>query len=486
MTDQNTSSKPEISAQAYKMLPWISAMALFMQMLDATVLNTALPAIAHSFGRSPLSMQSAIISYAITVALLIPLSGYLADHFGTKRVFIIAVSLFSFGSLLCTISPNLTALVVSRVIQGAGGAMMVPVARLAMIKAFDRSDLLAAINLSAVPALIGPVLGPLVGGYLVDIASWHWIFLINIPIGALGIYFGLKYLPNFQDSSEQLDFIGFCLFGFSILMVSLGLEFASEPKSGFLFAFVIALFGVFLLFSYFYHAKKTLHPLFPLSLFKIRTFTIGIIGNIGTRLGVSAIPLMVPLLVQVIFLFSPSAAGWMMVPLALATVFMKKFVTPILKKFGYRKTLISNTIFAGIGIMMLALPTQNTPMIMWVILLTIIGSINSLQFTAMNTIVLADLRPYQTSSGNSLIAANQQLSISFAIAISSAILRFLSQNQWLTHNGESLHNAFRATFIILGISTILSALIFARLHPRDGDNLLHKKRIAPPPKTETV
>ena len=461
------------------MLPWITAMALFMQMLDSTILNTALPTIARDFDRSPLSMQSAIISYALTVALLIPLSGYLADHFGTKRVFVVSVSLFSFGSLLCALSPNLTALVLSRIIQGAGGAMMVPVARLTMIKAFDRSDLLAAINLSAIPGLIGPVLGPLVGGYLIDLASWHWIFLINLPIGLMGIYFGLKFLPDFKDSSEELDFIGFCLFSLSILMISLGLEFVSEGNS-YLYSSVIALFGVFLMSMYLLHAKKIDNPLFSPALLKIRTFTTGILGSLVSRIGMSAIPLMVPLLVQVIFLYSPSAAGWMMVPLALATVCMKTFVTPILTKFGYRKTLMTNTVLAGIGIMMLALPNKDTHIVLWVMLLTFIGSVNSLQFTSMNTIVLANLRPHQTSSGNSLFAVNQQLSISFGIAISAAILGLLSQNSWVTNHGTSPQNAFRLTFLILGGVTILSTLIFARLHPKDGESLITHRSTSPP------
>ena len=464
----------KISPSSLKMMPWITAMALFMQLLDSTILNTALPSIAHDFNRSPLTMQSAIISYALTVALFIPLSGFLADRFGTQKVFVVSVSLFSFGSLLCAISPNLTALVVSRVIQGMGGAMMVPVARLAMIKAFDRSDLLAAINLSAIPGLIGPVLGPAIGGYLVDFASWHWIFLINIPVGLIGVYFGVKYLPNYKDASKNLDFIGFCLFSFAIVAISLGLEFIGEGNA-YLYSFVIIAFGVFLMASYVHHAKVHEEPLFPLILMKIRTFSVGILGSLFSRIGMSAVPLLVPLLLQVVFKYPPSTAGLMMTPLALATVGMKTFVQPILKKFGYRKTLVFNTVFAGVGIMLLALPNRDIPLVIWILLLTGIGAINSLQFTAMNTIVLSDLRENLTSSGNSLLTVNQQLSISFGIAVSAAILRILSENSWLTNHGTNTHNAFRLTFIILGLMTIFSALIFARLHPKDGEELIRKK-----------
>ena len=470
----STYSSEKISPKSLKMMPWITAMALFMQLLDSTILNTALPSIAHDFNRSPLSMQSAIISYALTVALFIPLSGFLADRFGTQKVFVVSVSLFSFGSFLCAISPSLAALVVSRVIQGMGGAMMVPVARLAMIKAFDRSDLLAAINLSAIPGLIGPVLGPAIGGYLVDFASWHWIFLINIPVGLVGVYFGLKYLPNFKDSSKNLDFVGFCLFSSAIVIMSLGLEFISEGNAYF-YSIVIILFSVFLMAIYVRHAKSYETPLFPLVLMKIRTFYIGILGSLFSRIGMSAVPLLVPLLLQVIFKYPPSTAGMMMVPLALATVGMKTFVQPILRKFGYRKTLIINTVLAGIGIMLLALPNRDIPLIIWILLLTGIGAINSLQFTAMNTIVLSDLRENLTSSGNSLLTVNQQLSLSFGIAVSVAILRILNTSSWLTNNGVNPHNAFRLTFIILGFLTILSALIFSRLHPKDGEDLIRKR-----------
>ncbi|WP_434777792.1 MFS transporter [Neisseria sp. Ec49-e6-T10] len=467
----HTSAPP--SPIVYKMLPWITAMALFMQSLDATVLNTALPAIAKDFQRSPLSMQSAIISYALTVALLIPISGFLADKFGTKKVFITAVSLFSIGSLLCALSASLDALVVSRIIQGIGGAMMMPVARLAMIKTFDRSDLLAAINFSTIPGLIGPVLGPLVGGYLVHIASWHWVFIINIPIGIIGIYCGLKYMPDFEDSSEHFDFLGFVLFSLSIVMVSLGLEFVSEGNN-YLFSLTIALLGILLMYLYTKYAKQAEYPIFSLSLFKVRTFMIGLAGSLASRIGLSSLPLLIPLLMQVIFAFSPAFSGWMLVPMALASVTMKTMVTPILKKFGYRKTLMGNTIFAGIGIMLLAIPNQHTPVIVWVILLALIGAVNSLQFTSMNTIVLADLQTEQASSGNSLVAVNQQLAISFGIAVGAALVHLLSLSSWLTNDGQNLHTAFRVSFVLLGLSTILSSLIFAKLKDHDGDNLFHK------------
>ncbi|WP_227403768.1 MFS transporter, partial [Klebsiella pneumoniae] len=199
-------------------LPWIAAMAFFMQALDATILNTALPAIAHSLNRSPLAMQSAIISYTLTVAMLIPVSGWLADRFGTRRVFIIAVSLFTLGSLACALSSSLTELVIFRVIQGIGGAMMMPVARLALLRAYPRSELLPVLNFVTMPGLVGPILGPVLGGVFVTWASWHWIFLINIPIGVIGILYARKYMPNFTTPRRRFDIGGFLLFGLSLVL----------------------------------------------------------------------------------------------------------------------------------------------------------------------------------------------------------------------------------------------------------------------------
>ena len=209
-------------------LPWIAAMAFFMQALDATILNTALPAIAHSLNRSPLAMQSAIISYTLTVAMLIPVSGWLADRFGTRRVFIIAVSLFTLGSLACALSSSLTELVIFRVIQGVGGAMMMPVARLALLRAYPRSELLPVLNFVTMPGLVGPILGPVLGGVVVTWASWHWIFLINIPIGVIGILYARRYMPNFTTPRRRFDITGFLLFGLSLVLFSSGIELFGE------------------------------------------------------------------------------------------------------------------------------------------------------------------------------------------------------------------------------------------------------------------
>jgi EmrB/QacA subfamily drug resistance transporter len=253
-------------------LPWIAAMAFFMQALDATILNTALPAIAHSLNRSPLAMQSAIISYTLTVAMLIPVSGWLADRFGTRRIFMIAVTLFTLGSLACVLSTSLLELVIFRVIQGIGGAMMMPVARLALLRAYPRSELLPVLNFVTMPGLVGPILGPVLGGVLVTWASWHWIFLINIPIGITGLFYARKYMPNFTTPKRSFDMSGFLLFGLSLVLFSSGMELFGERIVASWIAFVIIGISILLLLAYIRHARRHPTPLISLSLFKTALF----------------------------------------------------------------------------------------------------------------------------------------------------------------------------------------------------------------------
>ena len=290
-------------------LPWIAAMAFFMQALDATILNTALPAIAQSLNRSPLAMQSAIISYTLTVAMLIPVSGWLADRFGTRRVFMLAVTLFTLGSLACALSSSLTELVIFRVLQGIGGAMMMPVARLALLRAYPRSELLPVLNFVTMPGLVGPILGPVLGGVFVTWASWHWIFLINIPIGVAGLLYARKYMPNFTTPRRSFDMGGFFLFGLSLVLFSSGMELFGEKIVATWMALSVILAGILLFLLYIRHARRHPMPLISLGLFNTRTFSVGIAGNIASRLGTGCVPFLMPLMLQVGFGYPALIAG---------------------------------------------------------------------------------------------------------------------------------------------------------------------------------
>ncbi|MDO1510216.1 MULTISPECIES: DHA2 family efflux MFS transporter permease subunit [unclassified Neisseria] len=453
-------------------LPMLLAIAIFMQMLDATILNTALPKMAVDLNESPLNMQSAIIAYVLTLALLIPLSGYLVDRFGTRNVFVAAMGLFMTGSLLCAAAPNLTMLVIARIVQGLGGSMLAPVPRLTLMKVYDKSQLLNAINYAVMPALIGPVVGPLVGGYLVEYASWHWIFLLNLPIGALGIWMSMKIMPNIKGERGRFDMLGFLLFAVAACFLSLSVELVTHPNA-LLFSALTAIIGIAALWLYREHAKHDEDPLYAAHLFQVRTFRLGLIGNLASRLGISSIPFLLPLLFQVAFGFSASLSGWLVAPVALASLLVKPLIKPIMTRFGYRNVLVANTRILGLLIMAVALPVAETPLWLWVVLLLAMGVCNSIQFSAMNTLTIADLRPYQTGSGNSLMAVNQQLAMSFGIALGALMLQWWSQSGLI---GPNLHTAFRCTFIGTGTITLLSSLIFTRLHRSDGSSLTSVKK----------
>lgn len=439
-----------------------------MQMLDSTVLNTSLPSIAKDLNESPLNMQNAIISYVLTLALFMPASGFLADKFGTKKIFILSLILFSLGSLLCSLSSNLTFLVISRVIQGVGGSLMTPVGKLALIKTFDKSELLKAMNFAIIPALIGPVLGPLMGGYMVDYLSWHWIFLINIPMGILGIVLGMKYMPNYTSEIIDFDFKGFLFFAVASLLLSISLELLGNANN---ISPVLMVFFTGFLFLYFYyrHAKKDENPIFPLDLFLVRTFRVGMLGNLATRLGISSIPLLIPLMIQIAYGESAVVSGWIVAPMAITAMFGKSAVIKILNIYGYRKTLMINTFTIGVLICTMALPGINASIYWFVPLIAILGFFNSVQYTAMNTISIADLRDNQTSSGNSLVSVNQQIAIGFGIAFGLIVLKLFEGDTQLIKG--NIHNAFRYTFLVVGVLTILSGFVFRRLHFRDGENM---------------
>lgn len=460
-----------MNTKASKYLPFLLALAIFMQMLDATILNTALPKMALDLDESPLNMQSAIISYALTLALLMPLSGYLSDRFGTKKVFLTATLLFMLGSFFCALSFNLTFLVISRIIQAVGGAMLMPLPRMILLRAYERKEVLNVMNFIIMPALIGPVLGPLVGGYLVVYASWHWIFLINIPIGFLILFFSLKIFPDFKSplSKEELKFDsrGFFIFALGAVSLSLAVEFLTRNDMKFIsiLAFLIG-FGAVL--SYYRYAKGNKNAIYSLELFKVRTYRLGMLGNFFSRLGMSSLPYLLPLLLQVAFLHSPTVSGWSLAPIALAALLSKPFIRPLIKTFGYKNILIWNTRLVGLLIMSLSLLKITTPFYILIPSLLMIGVLNSIQYASMNTLSIAKLRDYQSGSANSLLAVNQQLAVSFGIAFGALILNFFLHDGQST---ESIHQAFTYTFVIIGSVTFLSSFVFKKLHIKDGNNM---------------
>ncbi|MTG98748.1 MULTISPECIES: multidrug transporter subunit MdtD [Myroides] len=452
-----------------KYLPWLGALAIFMQALDATILNTGLPSIAKSLGESPLQMQSVIVSYTLTVALLIPLSGWLADRFGTKKIFILAVTLFTLGSLFCSVSRNLDELILSRIFQAIGGSMMVPVARLTLIYAYPKDKLLKVINFITIPALIGPMLGPTVGGFLVEKLSWHWIFLINLPVGIIAVLFARTIVPDFTNEVKRFDLWGWLLLSGGLTMITIVIERWDSPSISVFNLIAFGLLAILCIVGYVYYAKRTPFPLIKLSLFKIDTLKIGLIGNLVTRLGIGGMPLMIPLLLQVGYGYSAFYAGLMMIPQALSNLISRNFVVPIVKKYGYRKTLISNTILTGLLISMFFFIDRNTPY--WVVILLMIGNgaFNAVQFTSMNTISLADLDNETSSEGNSLLSVTQQLAISLGISVSAMFL-LIFKKSFVGDTGDSI-DVFRYTFLVMGLLTVISSYVFTKLDSNSGASM---------------
>ncbi|NUZ05434.1 multidrug transporter subunit MdtD [Piscinibacter koreensis] len=450
-----------------RLLPWLVAIAFFMQTLDSTILNTTLPRMAESLGESPLRMQSVVIAYMLTVALFIPASGWLADRFGTRRVFLSAIGLFSFGSLLCALSPSLPWLVAARVVQGIGGALLLPVGRLAVLRAFPRDELLKVLSFVSIPGLVGPLVGPPLGGWLVEVASWHWVFLINLPVGALGVLAAMRYMPDLRGAAGQrFDVAGFVLFSLGLVLVSLGLQGLGERALSVALSLLMLAAGLAAMSAYWFHAARHERPLFSLALFKIPTFSIGIVGNLFSRLGSGAMPFMTPLFLQLGLGYSPSRAGLTMVPTVIGAMLMKTVTERVIRGFGYRRVLVVNTLLLGLLMASFGLVGPATPHAAVLVLLGVFGLVNSMQFTAMNTLTLGDLDDARASSGNSLLSVVMQLAMSLGVACAGALLAAFGGH---AGRGEPIElRTFHLTYVCLGVLSGLAAGIFAQLRRTEG------------------
>jgi EmrB/QacA subfamily drug resistance transporter len=456
---------PDPKPANYKPLLWLAATGFFMQALDSTIVNTALPAMAHSLGESPLRMQSVIIAYMLTMAIVIPISGWLADRLGTRKIFFAAIFLFTLGSILCAASNTLTLLVLSRIVQGMGGAMLLPVGRLAILRALPRELFLPAMSFITVPGLVGPLIGPTLGGWLVEEISWHWIFLINVPIGILGGLATLRFMPDLR-SEEKLPFDigGYMLLTGGMIALSFALDGLSELHMRHVTVMLLLTFGLVAITSYWLHAgRKGDLALFNLKLFALPSYRIGVLGNLFARIGSGSMPFLLPLLLQVCLGHTPAEAGMMMIPVALAAMLSKRYVTPMVRAFGYRRVLVVNTFMVGLSIASFALMTASEPTWVRIIHMGLFGFFNSIQFTCMNTLTLKDLDGKLASSGNSLLSMVMMLAMSMGVASAAAVLAGF--NEFIGGAANTLE-AFHSTFITVGLMTSAAAWIFWQL-PHD-------------------
>ena len=464
-----SSSQPALAAAASKrLLPWLIAVAFFMESLDTTILNTGVPTIAAALHVAPLSMKSVLASYTLSLAVFIPISGWMADRFGTRRVFASAIGMFTLGSFLCGISSNIHVLVAFRILQGCGGAMMVPVGRLTVVRTFAKSELVRAMSFVAIPGLIGPMLGPIAGGLIVGYLHWRFIFFVNIPIGLIGLYMVYRHLPDYREHTDPLDMGGLILFGSGVALLSYVLEVFGEHTLNAREILGLLTVSIILLAGYGFHATRAEHPMLRLTLFRIRTFRTAVSGSFLTRLGIGGIPFLFPLLYQVGLGFTPIQSGLLMMPQAIAAMSLKLTMPRILARFGYRAVLVSNTLLIGLQILLFATIGKNTPLWLVVVEVFCYGFFTSLQYTSMNTLVYADVSEEQESSASSIASTMQQMAISFGVASASLVTAFFIPDRHTSSAPLFIHGLHRA-FFVLGGMTILSTVVFRELKKGDGD-----------------
>jgi EmrB/QacA subfamily drug resistance transporter len=466
-----------LTASAKRLLPWLVAVAFFMESLDTTILNTAVPTIAAALNVAPLSMKAVLASYTLSLAVFIPISGWMADRFGTRRVFASAIGIFTLGSLLCGISSSIHVLVACRILQGCGGAMMVPVGRLTLVRTFAKSELVRTMSFVAIPGLIGPMLGPVAGGFIVGYFHWRVIFFVNIPIGLLGLAMVYLHLPDYREEHPvPLDITGLLLFGSGVGLLSYVLEVFGEHTLNTIQVLEMLAISVVLLAIYGFRATRTKFPLLRLNLFRIRTFRSAVSGSFLTRLGIGGMPFLFPLLYQVGLGYSPIQSGLLLMPQAIAAISLKLTMPKILALIGYRGVLISNTIILGLLIMLFATIGLHTPPWLIVIQAFCYGFFTSLQYTSMNTLVYADVTPEQTSNASTIASTMQQMSMSFGIATASLATAFFIPDRFRSNPSEMIVGIHSA-LLCLGAMTIVSTFVFSDLKSSDGEAVSQHKLV---------
>jgi EmrB/QacA subfamily drug resistance transporter len=463
----NTIATPPPPGANKQLLPWLVAVAFFMESLDTTILNTAVPSISSALHVAPLSMKSVLASYTLALAVFIPISGWMADRFGTRRVFASAIGLFTLGSLLCGLAPNIDLLVACRLLQGCGGAMMVPVGRLTLVRTFAKSELIRTMSFVSIPALIAPMLGPVAGGLIVAYFHWRVIFFLNVPIGLLGLLMVYKHLPDYrEEKTHPLDVVGLILFGAGVGLLSYVLEIFGDHALSATEMSMLLLTSLALLTGYWMHARILPYPLLELSLLKIRSFRAAVSGGFFTRLGIGGVPFLLPLLYQIGLGYTPVQSGLLIMPQAVGAMAIKASSPRIIRHFGYRGILISNTFIIGLLLLAFSSIHLHTPLWFILVLGLFYGGFTSLQYTCLNTLVYADTDEHQASSASSIASTGQQMSISFGVAAAG-----LTTALFIPHNTDSsiatiagIHKAFYA----LGGLTILSTFVFSSLKASDG------------------
>ncbi|HVZ51010.1 MAG TPA: MFS transporter, partial [Pseudolabrys sp.] len=456
-----------------RIVPLIIAVALFMENMDSTVIATSLPAIATDIGTNPLALKLAVTSYLLSLAVFIPASGWTADRFGARTVFRAAIAVFVIGSIGCALSGSLMDFVIARIIQGMGGAMMTPVGRLVLVRTIPKRELVGAMAWVTTPALIGPVIGPPVGGFITTYATWHWIFLINVPIGLIGILLATRFIEDVRaEKHEPFDGVGMVLSGLGIAGIAFGFSILGLNFLPWTIVVGLIAAGSFFVVAYLVHAKHTPYPALDLTLFRLPTFFVSVVGGSTFRIGVGAMPFLLPLMLQVGFGMTPFQSGLITFASAVGAMTMKMAAARILRRFGFRGVLIANALISAVFLAICAAFTATTPIVIMLVLLLIGGFFRSLQFTCINTLAYADVETARVSRATSLVSVAQQLAMSFGVAFGALAV----ETTLRVHGGETLSAVdFPPAFLAVGFVSLLSVLFFLRLSPEAGAELADRR-----------
>ncbi len=451
------------------LIPLIVACGLFMENLDSTVLSTSLPAIAADLHVAPISLKLALTSYLLSLAVFIPISGWAADKFGARTVFMGAIAVFTGGSMLCSLAHSLPEFVLYRIVQGLGGAMMVPVGRLVILRTVAKSEMISALAWLTIPALLGPVIGPPLGGFITTYAQWRWIFYINLPIGVLGLALTWAFITNVKEpQTPPLDKAGFALSGLGLSAFVFGLAILGEAGGSLTEGLTLAAAGIAICGAYVWHARRTANPVIDLTLLQIQTFRAGVLGASLFRIGVGAIPFLLPLMLQLAFGLTPFQSGILTFSTAAGALVMKATAAPIIRTFGFRRVLIVNALVSAVFMGVNGLFTAATPHAVIVAALLAGGFFRSLEFTAVNALAYADIQQEQMSRATSFASVTQQVSLSLGVAIAALILQGAQGLRGEAHLSQA--DFAIAFWIVAGVGA-LSTISFLRLPQGAGREL---------------